>query len=955
MPGTRADDEADNNAILRAREWDAPSLVFAIVGGCVFGALAYVSIEFTRDEARIAAVWLPNAFAVAFLLRFNLAREDLFLAGLWIGNFFANQIVGDSPLKAATLSAANSAEILAAVLLVRKFCSHRPDMRRTDHLFRFVLLAGVCAPAISATVATVGLSLQSEQSLATWMKWHITDGLGIIITAPATLILVDAFANRRRPTRAEVIEWIILATAGTALTVYVFAQTQYPFLFLIGPVVMVYAFRLGSLGTAFSIIMVAVIATVFTHIGNGPINLVEKTLTAELIVLQVFLASSFLLGLPVASALYGRKQMMTKIARSEGQLSILAGSITDAVFRYELDGTCSYVSPSVEDVLDVPRETFLGKKASQRMHPDSVDIIHETERKLLSGESTKERITYRRFTDDADGNPVHIESDCAATFDGTTGERNGIIVSSRNVSQRIRLEHDLVRARRHAENAARAKSEFLANMSHEIRTPMNGVLGFAELLLAGDLPAEERRHAELIHDSGRSMMLLLNDILDISKIEAGQIVISSDVVDLDHLLAGCVKLHSAHAQQKNIRLHYVANPALPANIVGDELRLRQIVLNLIGNAVKFTESGEVTLSTAIKGGHLIVEVSDTGIGIPADRIDDIFHPFQQADGRTSRRYGGTGLGLSISRQLAELLNGTLSCTSISGQGSTFSLTLPLSRAGDHRAEKQQVEDLDHPGELVLARILLAEDHDINRLLVTAMLERCGQNVVIAADGEEAISKVLEAQQSDLPFDLVLMDIQMPGCDGYSATRQIRAAGISAQELPIIALTANAFPEDVAAARDAGMQAHLAKPLVFAELITALRRWLPTQIVDNRIVDQVLDEEDDADPNLLVSRQAQSSELQTITGGSGIQRKWAERRTEALIAIGRALEDDTFTGAEAEELARLVHKLAGTAGMFGEEAMGSKAAALERALKSGVPHDVSRNLAQELLETAARPA
>ncbi|WP_284124385.1 ATP-binding protein [Parerythrobacter aestuarii] len=938
-----AETHSNKPPLLRPWAWDTRTLLASVIGAGLFGLAAYLSIAFTRGDDRIAAVWIPNALAVAFLLRAKLNGEATFLSSLWIANFIANTWIGDTPFRAMALATANSVEMFAAILLLRYFGTRRPDMRDIRQLMIFVALAGISAPVISASFAFAALSFEEQTSTIVWFEWMVTDGLSMIILVPAILIFADAMARKRPASRQEKLDWALLTIPGTLLTIYVFSQAQYPLLFLVAPVVVSHAFRLGSLGTAFSMVKVAVISTTFTWLGQGPIHLIDGGLTAQLMTLQAFLATAFLIGLPVAAVLHGRDAMLREIASSREELDTLAHSITDAVMRFDQQGVCTYASPSVHEVLGRPRAFYLGRPASQETHPDAKEDIAAAERRLLTGESRKERLTYRRLEDDDQGEPVYIEADCAVTFDRETGEHSGIIVSARDVTERVRLERDLVNARRHAEQAARAKSEFLANMSHEIRTPMNGVLGFAELLLQGDLADEQRRQAEMIHDSGRSMMLLLNDILDLSKIEAGQVVINHEPVDIHHLLRSCTSLHAAYAQRKGLQLVFRESDILHRHILTDQLRLKQIVLNLIGNAVKFTERGTIEVSTAVCNDKLAIKVSDTGIGIPQDRHDDIFKPFQQADSTTSRRFGGTGLGLSISRNLAELLGGSLSCISTPGKGSQFTLAIPLELA------EAAATPVNGPGQsgnaeeaLRPSRVLLAEDHDINRILATTMLERCGQEVAVARDGHEAVTMIREAYEAHNPYDLVLMDIQMPGCDGYTAARRVRAMGIASRNLPIIALTANAFPEDIAAARDAGMQGHLAKPLVFAELGAVLRRWLPTKILDHDHTGHRLEHPDTGRSNTAQAGVAAPD----IASSSDIRDRWDERRQEAITAVEQALERERLAGTEGLELARLVHKLAGTAGVFGEAELGAKTSALERALKSEQPRDVTRKLATE---------
>ncbi|MEL6226336.1 MAG: ATP-binding protein, partial [Pseudomonadota bacterium] len=524
-----------------------------------------------------------------------------------------------------------------------------------------------------------------------------------------------------------------------------------------------------------------------------------------------------------------------------------------------------------------------------------------------------------------------------------------------------------------------------------------------------------RRHTEMIVESGRSMMLLLNDILDLSKIEAGQISIDQTPVDLHATLDECLALHRPMAKKKGIKVTLENDGRLEADtgasdaatheaavlptVITDGLRLRQIVLNLIGNAVKFTETGTVRISYHVSETSTTIRVEDTGIGISATRLETIFLPFTQEESSTARRFGGTGLGLSISRQLTELLGGVLDVESEPGVGSTFTLTLPTRRVDPLTAAKQEpvgVDELDMPPG---SRILLAEDHDVNRLLAVEMLKRCGQSVAIAHDGNEAISMVIDGIVRERPFDLVLMDVQMPGCDGYSATRAIREEGISPDDLPIIALTANAFPEDVAAARAAGMQAHLAKPLNFAALARALQRWLPTHIVETPMDPKfeaahwiesegteqpdgglehrsILAEPEDAATSTLVDlpdgraqeKADRTSSENTVAHLSPIRSpallgRWLQRRSETIEAVREALETGALSRVAARTddksdppeqrhlLARRMHKLAGTAAIFGETELGEQAARLELALKEEHSAQAAERLARELLAIA----
>lgn len=914
------------------------ALAIALAGAAIFGFVAFESIQLSRGDGRIAMVWLPNGLAVAFMLRARLPREDWFICALWIGNMLANLSVGDPLLRSSGFATANMVEVVTAVVLVRRSCGRNPNMTEISHLVRFILSAGVAAPFMSSLVASIVFLLQGDFTILAYGKWLMGDSLGMILVAPTVLIVAEACQNPRPPSARKLADWVVLGVLGMGITIAVFAQTGLPLLYLIAPVVLAFGFRLGSSGTAFSTAAVAVIATYYTMNGSGPIALIDGSIELRLLVLQTFLACAFIMGLPVAAILNTRRRMMAELAQREQRFVQLTANITDAVLRYDLDGRCVYVSPSSDEVLGVPGNVFIHKSPSERAHPESLAAIAAVQDRLVSGETDKERIVYRRFIDDTNDKPVYIEADCAITIDHETGHKDGIIVSARDVTERVEMENALVNARREAEAADEAKSRFLANMSHEIRTPMNGVLGFSELLLGTELDHEQRAHTELIVESSRSMMALLNDVLDISKIEAGQIQLMEEVVDLRHLLESCARLHQANAKRKEVALTVEWSDELPSHVHADPLRLRQIVNNLVGNAVKFTDDGNVTVFTERRGDRIVISIEDTGIGIEEHRLEQIFQPFEQADGAISREYGGTGLGLSISRQLADLLGGTLNVDSHPGVGSYFTLILPLKEAAAPAPKKAPARERRVRAKPSASRVLLVEDHDVNRMLMTAMLDKCGQTVVVAEDGYEAIAAVQEAVDLGHQFDLVLMDIQMPRCDGYTAAREIRRMGIAPDALPIVALTANAFPEDVQAARRAGMQAHLSKPVAFEDLIGALSHWLPTRIVDAEYA---------AGPEC--SEEPEEINSQAPALSPELLERWNSRRGEAIAQVRNALEHNSFGGDDATQLARTMHKLAGTAGMFGDNELGEKARNFERALRSGIGGAVCVKLAEELLE------
>ncbi len=395
------------------------------------------------------------------------------------------------------------------------------------------------------------------------------------------------------------------------------------------------------------------------------------------------------------------------------------------------------------------------------------------------------------------------------------------------------VEFELARLKEAAESASEAKSRFLAAMSHEIRTPLNAVLGMNGLLLASPLNAQQRRQAELIRSSGQSLLALLNDLLDLSKIEAGRMAL--EIVDfaLRETVSEVIGLLEVRAQDKHLRLLLSSPPDLPARVSGDPSRLRQVLFNLVGNALKFTDAGQVEVRLShrrLADGRieLSIAVEDTGVGIAPEVLPLLFEPFAQADSSVARRYGGTGLGLAITRQIAELMGGGVDASSVPGQGSVFTARLLLADPIDPMAHAATPLTPAPPALPALPdvrsstprRILVAEDNQVNQILIQAMLDRLGHVSEVVADGAQALRQVQSA-----PCDLVLMDVQMPLMDGLSAARAIRALPAPVGRLPIIAMTANAQPEDRQACLAAGMNDHVTKPLDIQVLAQAIDRAL----------------------------------------------------------------------------------------------------------------------------------
>ena len=520
---------------------------------------------------------------------------------------------------------------------------------------------------------------------------------------------------------------------------------------------------------------------------------------------------------------------ITMRKRSELEFRAAFDSANDGIFILDREGWIVEANRVVCEFLGYSHEELLQMNVGEIETPeDAATLLKRIANIVERGRAISERVHVRK---DRSRVPVEVSSS-VYDYRGKTA----VLGTVRDISERKQAEAEaekreaeLERAKTQAEAANRAKSEFLAQMSHEVRTPMNGIIGMTALLLDSELTAEQLDLCENIRRSGDALLTVINDVLDLSKIEAGRMEVLTRAFDVVECLKQVHDLLAPQAAAKGLECRFHAEGDRH-HVMGDAGRVRQIALNLLGNAVKFTETGRVDLTLASRqdaNGRSVfrIAVKDTGIGIAADKLPLVFSMFTQVDSSASRRFQGTGLGLAISRRLAELMGGTLTATSEEGRGSEFVLEIPLPDAAE--AGREAVQSEASPAEAArklpprTRRILLAEDNAINRRLGVLLLQRFGCRVDLAANGLEAVAMAQAGA-----YEAIFMDCGMPEMDGYAATREIRRRNPTGRRIPIIALTAHAISGAREKCLGAGMDDFLAKPIRPGEIAAALLRWCP---------------------------------------------------------------------------------------------------------------------------------
>ncbi|MCS0595876.1 MHYT domain-containing protein [Massilia agri] len=618
-----------------------------------------------------------------------------------------------------------------------------------------------------------------------------------------------------------------------------------------------------------------------------------------------------------------RRAIMQALHASEAQFRSLIGNIPGISFRCTREGDWPmvFISDAVEHVTGYPPADFLGSKARRRFGT----LIHAADRVRVNEAVDASLAEGRPYL--VEYRVLHADGSVRWLWENGSGVRNdrgeiewldGVIL---DITERRQMEDALREAKDKAEQAAAARATFVANMSHEIRTPMNSILGFTDVLLDGELDKEQRRHLDTIRKAGRSLLRLLNEILDTAKLEKGAVELEQNDFNLLSLIDELSSTLAANARAKGLHLDIHYDPALPTGLRGDELRLRQVLTNLLDNAIKFTRQGAVTLRVGAEADQLCIAVSDTGIGIAPERLQAIFDPFTQADASMTRRFGGTGLGTTISKQLVELMGGRIWAESELGKGTTFHVRLPLVLA----RFVQQAPRVRSAAVLPPLKVLAADDVPQNLELLQLLMSRRGHTLTAVSDGAAVVE---QATSGD--YDLVLMDFQMPTLDGLAATRAIRAfeASTGRRRTPVIAMTASVLAEHRRASVEVGMDGFASKPVDWFTLSHEIARVLG------------LDQQCDKD-----ALELPGPAREVLNRRAGLHR-WADKEDvylEALEHFGRQYGDLATTlkmhaaGGAHQQLRMLAHKVRGVAANVGLEQLSDALSRLEQATNA-VPTD-----------------
>ena len=807
-------------------------------------ASAVLGFQLAFATQQVTAIWPPAGIALAaFLLRGPSAWF-----GVLVGALLSNALRQEPILTAFGISVGNTLGPLVGAYLVKQVKDFDFTLCRLRDVWAVAIL-GSAAMTITASNGVINLALggiipwHAWQSV--WRTWLIGDAMGAVLIAP--VILTCATNPKTSFSRWSAIELVLLSVAIATQAFFSFSAHM-PHAYQLFPFVMWAALRFTQRETAISVLIISVFALWATIHNFGPFA--EGSRDTQLENLVAFMGILSVTGLSLGALLSERRVAEMALRRANEELDIRVRERTaelaetnsalerqtdllrhsEEQFRgafetathgmalLSLDGQCLKVNEALCHIVGYSEQELLGRNFQEITHPEDLARKSELLDQLFAG-SIPNYQREKRYIQ-KDGGIIWVLLGVSLVRDAS-GKPVHFLSQIIDVTARHQTKQALRIARDEAEAANRAKSEFLATMSHEIRTPLNGILGLSTLLLDAPLSPDQRYRAQLIESAAKSLISIVNDVLDVSKIEAGKL--SLDRVSLSPVAIAdqAIAILRSQAELKGIQIRSEYAGDFPSWLEGDPARLRQILLNLLSNAIKFTDQGTVSLimrrDRTSELPMLRVEVMDTGLGIAPEKQSLLFKDFSQIGSTAFNQLGSSGLGLSICRRLVEAMGGKIGVTGALGSGSTFWFSIPIKESQPPASESETSPNWRPKGS---ARILVAEDVLLNQIVIEGILRNAGHTVVVVDNGLRAL-KAVKAHK----FDVILMDMQMPIMDGLAATRAIRKLDETVRGIPIIGLTAHAFESDRVACLAAGMNEHLGKPVEREVLLKAIARWL----------------------------------------------------------------------------------------------------------------------------------